>query len=422
MYLFILNKMKNFLFIIVAFFACISCEEKADMETLFLDKTKLEFPQEGGSHTFHIDCTTGWTVITPYPEEISINPVSGEGSQDVTVSIRSNSFNNTVKWQVSVRADNGITKGLEVIQAGSSGNTIICSNVTLNGRSGSISTSSIITTEPLELWGTVNKGPEWLEASFNGKDWFSTSKGFSGTGSTLLYFRATSNNDETDDRVAIFKVTSTHNSEVEFTVTQLGKNHNYPNVRATLPHAVAVDYEFGANVNSMFFLLTEKFLSYDELMDTPIEMWKGRTISDSTDVVLMSYDDLKENTLYHFYCFSFPGPYATHFNFTTPPVRNNYKVNIESINSNNTDWKWETVKSPSVTQYCVWVTEDQELFNTSDVILAWKMKTNLHQEVYFSDATHVYKGNVPFMIVTCVQDRDFYGEDIYVVNREIVNK
>lgn len=416
--------MKKLYYAFVAMLFCVSCEEKADMNILFVDKTQLVFSPKGGSLSFQVECPMEWTVISDYP--IDISPTKGNGNGEVTVTVPHRFVENADVTRVSVRAANGVTKSIEVHQMGVGGDRVIATNghQVMGGAAGSIVRFPIVTKHATTNW-VISPGPEWLEASFDGKTWFPVSGGIEGWRTAMLYFRATTSNDDEEARVATFTITETlFDESVKFDVIQVGKWQHNSGIKAILPNEIAVDYVFGVEVKARAFKLSEKKISSFDLFGNLMYWDWDWEMPATTDTYMKSYQGLKENTLYYLYCLSH-GDYTNegqinHFTFITPKSQDIHKVTIDQVRNNNGTWEWRTDKSEDVNEYRVWVTDDRSLFDASDAMIVWNVIKYFPGNTFYEDATHTYKGSTPFMIVTCVMDADFYGNDNYAVDRYIV--
>ncbi|MBQ9204442.1 MAG: BACON domain-containing protein [Prevotella sp.] len=404
------------IFLFLSIVILVSCEEKADYGSLFLSKDELKFPAEGGTLSFHIDCDMSWDIIGAGRPGIEIEPKSGNGNQDIYVTVQPNILDVSYTARFSVRAKNGVTKAVNVCQLAQNNDGChidVTSSLYLEGKSRAVETIAVIPSEEIHNW-EMKPGPDWLEISFDGSNWFPSSKGATGLTSCLLYVRTTTENKDDYDRNWTLAFKELYHNTIDFcNVVQLGRLKVKMNHSALLSYGFACDWLFGCDIDKMYLKLTETEIDAIQLIDgswlqkKEYLTWDCYQVKDSKEKVITMLSNLKENTFYYLYRVTTnrEDTHVGYLTFRTRPAENQAYVSIESPQFHDEKWTWQTVKSNNTAYYYLWVTDRQELFTSSDELVA--LYASKDGQVYSSNMTHTKEGSGPYMIVTYATDSDF---------------
>lgn len=387
------------------------CEEKIDEDTIMVDKTVLDFPEEGGTLTFNITCPMEWDIINDWEKENFVFSQShGSGNQEVSVTLEPNTFRLAKQKLIAVRAANGAIKNIWINQNGKGGSEklfdVVQDGAYISGKEGAETYVLIICLTPRCFWVMeCEDDASWLEVSMDGGYWRPAAEQMVSTNKegVDLIFRARSDNKNMKDRSATFTVNYGTDKPEQFTITQLGKSRASINRSAVLANSIAVDWNFGCEVDQFYTMASDQDISLSNISSSAVRKWTKKSATDSE---LTLYDNLNENTKYWIYVAATDkdgGMTKSRRSYTTGSSKNQAAVNINPIGRSGDAWKWTTSKNSMAKDYnyYMWVTDDQLLFNLSDAALAWYIRVNeTNLDLNNKDMEHSWEGNAPFMVVT----------------------
>lgn len=135
-----------------------------------LDKTDLEFSSEPEERTLKVNSNTSW-VIESYPDWVKVSPASGEGPQDVTISVEDNPNVSSRTAAILVTQPGlNLQSSLNITQAGkefdfggtawfhfnfSEGATVPLLQITTNGKWEAVSNDPWISVSPTSMTGSA---------------------------------------------------------------------------------------------------------------------------------------------------------------------------------------------------------------------------------------------------------------------------
>jgi hypothetical protein len=135
-----------------------------------LDETDLEFSSEPEERTVKVNSNTSW-VIESYPDWVKVSPASGEGPQDVTISVEDNPNVSSRTAAILVTQPGlNLQSSLNITQAGkefdfggtawfhfnfSEGATVPLLQITTNGKWEAVSNDPWISVSPTSMTGSA---------------------------------------------------------------------------------------------------------------------------------------------------------------------------------------------------------------------------------------------------------------------------
>lgn len=410
-------------------FALLSCEDKADPNTIAVDVENLEFPAEGGTKTFQVVSTTDWDVIKQERDYITLSQEHGSGNQTVSVTMSPNTLVVARQKLIAVRAANGVTKNVWVSQLGKSGSEdlfmMLPSHKYISGTAGSEMLAIAYCLSPRCYWNATG-GADWLEVTKDGTHWESTAKGISSyyKEGVDLKFRTVSNNEDQKDRTASFKIYCGSEKTYEFSVTQLGSSRASISSSAVLANSIAMDWIYGYGLTEFYVKVTTEDITLSSIQKSQLTERNGWKKCLPTSDNLMTFSNLKEDTKYYVYNYavSSNGGARSRRSYTTGSSQNQPEAKMSVAKNQGGLWKWTTTKSDDTDGYHQWVTDDQRYFNYTDAELAWYINNHIGELDLYKDKVveQTHAGSGPFMVVTWAYD--YLGVSSGVINRQIVGK
>lgn len=420
--------MKKVFLYLFACLLCLACEDRADEDSIILDREILEFPSEGGTLSFNIISNLEWDVITSgRSDSIAVSQRHGTGNQTISVTLPNNTYTVAVEKLIGVRAANGVTKNVIIHQTSKNGSDklfrVIPGLKYISGKAGTELKVLAICMAPRCFWA-MNDGPSWLEVTKDGgKTWASAASQISSSyiEGVDLIFRAVSDNTDQKDREANFKIYYGSEEPDELTIIQLGSNRVAVESSGVLADGIAFSWIYGRDAKEFYVNLTEADIDLSSISTTTIRQWPK---FQATEDLMTWHTQLKESTKYYLYIVTKDkkgGLIRARRSYTTSSSQYQPEARIEGLRKDGDAWKWSTVMNEFSGGYNMWVTTDSKWFDYPDAALAWYINQNLgDMDSFHESQNHVRKADQPFMIVTWAYDAQ--GISSGVLHRQIVGK
>lgn len=390
-----------------------ACCEEVNKSELRVSPSTLTIPSTGGSNTFLITSNTSWTVSCDNPE-VSLSPTSGSKDGTIQVSLKATTSVEKQQYKVLVKTNDGqVLQNVIIEQEG----RFISQDVTLQvtnysdiilfgGAANSMDSLRILSNVPWQI-----KGPEWIEA-WNGSRWVALSQSRANVqgdattnqdaeGTKILRLRAKSSNTSNNDRYDFITITPTYegDAKVELTAYQLGMYSVQPNVVIALSDGLACDWECGAGIKQFAINLSDKRLTDSEIINSVLN-W-----SMAEPNYITSWWNLKENTIYYLNMVGIDksGNYCDVISetaFQTGTSQAQALASIENPTYADSKWSWQTKMNEYCKGYYMWVTTNNNFFNTCNAELAWYMAYWTHDEEILKNNFPMYYKDDSFSLTT----------------------
>ena len=416
--------MKHVSYLCILFFfsvLLISCSEKSSDETSYLTVTPetISFPASGGSESFKISCNTSWSITIPEGSSIWITTTNGTGDRELQISLPATKNVKETELRLLIKSADNRVANLVVKQEGMllTGGTLDVTNhmnVLFGGNAHDMDSVQILCNIPWKVYG-----PEWLEASIDGKKWttLSSTRAMIEGGSfiseenvtELLLLRTKSTNTEEDNYQGTLKLAPAYDNTadiVELGTAQLGRHYAAANSLTVLANELVCDFKCGLDVTKIYFHIS------DHMINTQTEAieWDGYTLPN----YINSWDELEEDHIYYLYVLgkdAANGYYNMTYNgYQTLSSKNQAIASIQNVNYDGSKWTWATKMNSNCVLYAMWKTYNEDYFDYTDGMLAWFLSYMMHNHgyegedkeycMYTADITYSWKLDYHMQLVT----------------------
>lgn len=371
-----------------------ACSESKSDDTSYLtvEPEVLTFPAQGGSGTFKISCNTKWTITIPENKGIWITTTSGTGDRELQISVPATVITKETETRLVIKSADNRVANLVIRQEGTllTGGTLAVTNrnnVLFGGKAGDVDSLQIVCNIPWKLYG-----PDWLEASKDGKKWTTLSpsravlEGGDFASETQLtdkvLLRTKLSNTEEDNYQGMLKLAPAYDNTaeiVELGTAQLGRHTAAANMVVVLANDIACDWKYGLDVTKIYYYMSDHFIN---TQTETIEEWDGYTEPDYVN----GWEGLEENTLYYLYVLGVDaseGYYHYTYNaYQTFSSKDQPIAKIQNVNYDGGKWTWSTKMNSNCVLYAMWKTYNNGLFDFTNGMLGWFLNQMMHNEGY----------------------------------------
>lgn len=391
---------------------CLACEDKADEASIVVDQLNMQFPPEGGTQTFNIECPMEWDIIRMYDNDgLDISTLHGSGNQQVSITLQPNTYKVAKQRLLAIRAANGVTKQLFVSQLGKNGSEELLdvspSHAYISGEAGIVTSANLLCSTPRCFW-TLNGDAPWLEVSTDGgKTWVSgdTQVMSQYKEGVEVLFRTTSNNEDERDRDATFVIIYGGPETAEVTISQIGFFRSTIETSGVLANSICTNWIFGSGVSEFYVLLSTKDMELSTITKAQIKKWNKYTPQHD---MRLQWTNLQASTKYYIYVGSFDskGDFVkSRRSFTTQSSQNPAIATISNLKKEGSAWTWTTEPNSNTGGYYQWIIDDISTFDYSDATLAWYVTRHFEEcDIFHETQQHRKEGSGPFMVVTWCYD------------------
>lgn len=405
---------RNIFIALTAIVFLTACSEKSSSDDTFLTVSpeQITIPWEGGSATFDISSNTNWTIVSDNPA-LTVSPTSGKGDATVTVKAERNTMATDITTHLAIRATNGgVVRNVTVTQSGMllQGGTLRVTNhanyIYFGGNTGEPDSLVVLANVPWKLYG-----PDWLEASVDGKRWtaLSPTRATMSGGSYItdpkvetIQLRTVKSNDSEYDLNDLLTLKQDYDSgdSYEMTAIQLGAHHVAPNDNITMATSIATDWKGGSKVVEFYRTCSNHELTADEYTQEKVTKWGKSKLSDVT-----AWGKLKENTQYYISTVGVDanGEWVSwnQVSCMTGSSENQAIANLVDIKNEGTSWHIGYQMNSFCKLFYRWATTNTNRFTQNDAMVAWFMHRDIpNSNGIISDGYIEFTINVPFLFVT----------------------
>lgn len=362
-------------FVSVFLISCSSDDDEEKQSMLTLDVTNLTFTATGQSQSMRITSNTHWT-ISGCPSWLSVNPTSGDNTRDVIVTANENTSTDSRTCQLIISTDDGLQQIVTVEQAGIlESMSVDITELRLDGRSGS---NGLLRITSNVAW-TITGIPDWLSFSST-----------SGNSSAAITVTALSGNNSSAMRECTITISSLSGGQtLEVSVIQSGLFSAgckvTPTNIVTLSDGVAFDYEYEGNVTYFYRKLytpdlLERMTDIEIINDMTSDIGDRLTPNDDYVTAISNIESLTDYVI----CTVGFDSDGRNGELVRTPVRTKNDANqaiavISDVKYNDTYWMWTTTPNAYVTRYYQAFISNYDLYNDSDVMVAWYYHKDIQQ-------------------------------------------
>ncbi len=415
-----MKNLRNILIILTAIPFLMACSEKSSSDDLQLivSPEQIAIPWEGGSTTFAISSNCNWSITCDNPDLI-VTPTSGNGDVTITVTAERNTMPTDVTTRLTIRATNGsVVRNVTVTQSGMliQGGTLRVVNhanlIYFGGAVGEADSLEILANVPWKLYG-----PEWLEASLDGKKWtaLSLSRATISGGNYIsepsvdvVLLRTKERNDSEYDQNESLTLKQDYDTgdNYEMQAIQLGAHRVAPNIETSMATSIATDWKIGAKVVEFYRTISNHELTADEYTPEKVLKWGKGAPDDVT-----AWGNLKENTQYYIATVGVDADgnwfSCNQVSYMTQSSQNQAIADLVDIRNEGNFWHIGYRMNSLCKMFYRWVTTNTKRFTQSDAMVGWFMYSDIRkQSAMISDGYVEFTVDVPFMYVTWAAGHD----------------